>query len=66
MPYPEYREKFFRQHLDRVVEFKLPKHKRETAYDVGFAEALLIRKVNPAWGKYYLSDKFDLLKFHLE
>lgn len=62
--YKDYKGEFYNRHLPNVVNLKLDKMKRLTVYDVGFAQALVIRKINPLWNKTYLIDKFDLQLFH--
>lgn len=64
VPFSEYRSSFKKNHLDNILHMKLDINKRETVYDVGFAEALIIREVNPNWTKKYLVEKFDLAKLY--
>jgi len=63
IPYKAYKEEFTKLHLSNVVKLTLYEHKRLAIYDVGFAQTLVIRKVNPQWSQTYLSDKFDLQLF---
>ena len=60
IPFKTYLPKFFKHNLDMITQLKLAEYKRETVYSVGFAETLILRKVNPDWRKDYLIQKFDL------
>ncbi|MGH1364557.1 MAG: hypothetical protein ACRBF0_13435 [Calditrichia bacterium] len=62
--YRDYLKDFYTKHLSNVINMSLSEMKRFTVYDVGFAEALIIRKKNPHWHRRYLTDKFDLEMLH--
>lgn len=64
IPFDEYKKAFFKQHMENVVNLKLEEVGRITVYDVGFAEALILRELNPNWDKNYLKKKFDLEKLY--
>lgn len=63
-PFSLYKKRFYKKHLNNVVNLKLDQIKRVCFYDAGFAEALLINKVNSTWRDRYLLDKFDIEKFY--
>ncbi len=64
IPFGEYKESFFQKHIENVVNLKLEDVGRVTVYDVGFAEALILRELNPDWHESYLKVKFDLEKLY--
>ncbi|MEP1035042.1 hypothetical protein [Ekhidna sp.] len=64
VPFDEYKESFFQKHIENVRKLKLEEVGRVTVYDVGFAEALLLRELNPNWDESYLKVKFDLEKLY--
>lgn len=64
VPFEEYKKAFFEDHIANVRKFKLEEVGRVTVYDVGFAEALIIRELNPDWDRNYLEKKFDLEKLY--
>ena len=64
VPFDQYKESFFEKHMNSVLNLKLKEVGRITVYDVGFAEALILREVNPNWQDRYLDIKFDLEKLY--
>lgn len=64
VPFSEYKRLFLERHMKNVLNLKLEEVGRVTVYDVGFAEALIIRVVNPDWSEYYLKRKFDLERLY--
>lgn len=64
IPFNEYRDTFYNEHLENVRTLKIEEVGRVAFYDVGFAEALILREVNPGWRRKYLELKFDLEKLY--
>ncbi|MEO9871716.1 hypothetical protein [Ekhidna sp.] len=64
IPFNEYKKTFLEKHMNNVLNLKLEEVGRVTVYDVGFAEALIIRELNSDWDKNYLKLKFDLEKLY--
>lgn len=64
VPFNEYKQSFYEKHLANVINLKLEDVGRITVYDVGFAEALILREINPDWNKKYLLERFDLEKLY--
>ncbi|WP_436515407.1 hypothetical protein [Ekhidna sp. To15] len=62
--FEEYKKSFFEKHMKSVLNLKLEEVGRVTVYDVGFAEALILREFNPGWEDKYLDIKFDLEKLY--
>jgi hypothetical protein len=58
-PLKKYKEQFYKNELQRLQTLKLPNGKRVCIYAVGFAEGLLLDKVNKQWRSMYLKDKFS-------
>ena len=48
----------YNNEIDNLLHSKLNEAKRICFYSVGFAEGLLLNKVNKDWRKNYLKDKF--------
>ncbi|MFL5787647.1 MAG: hypothetical protein ACJ748_06315 [Flavisolibacter sp.] len=53
-----YMDVFYKGQLHKLETEKLSSEKRSNFYAVGFAEGLLLDKINPAWRKNFLTDKF--------
>ena len=64
VPFDSYKKEFFEKHIESVRNLKLEEVGRITVYDVGFAEALILRELNPDWDRNYLKKKFDLEKLY--
>ena len=62
--FKEYKQSFYKKRINNVIAMQLQTSKRVCFYDLGFAEALLINKVNPNWRDQYLLDKFDISMFY--
>lgn len=62
--FDDYKEAFFEKHIENVRSLKLEEVGRITVYDVGFAETLILRKLNAGWDENYLKIKFDLEKLY--
>ncbi len=54
----EYKEKFFRAQQEELKNLQLNKDKRVCFYGIGFAEGLLLDKLDPGWRLSYLSNRF--------
>lgn len=64
VPFGAYKQSFFEKHLRSVLDLRLEEVGRVTVYDVGFAEALILRESNPGWERNYLEIKFELQKLY--
>lgn len=58
IPFSKLKEKMYKTETDNLLNEKLNETKRVCFYSVGFAEGLILDKVNPDWRKNYLTDKF--------
>lgn len=56
--------KMRRDEMNNLLTGKLDQNKRVSFYSVGFAEGLLLDKVNKQWRKKYLTDKFYIEKYY--
>lgn len=61
-PFEKYRQDFYDKHIKNIVELNLSENGRETVYDVGFGECLILDRISPNWKRYYLRIKFNLEK----
>ena len=66
IPFKKFKEQFLVSHLASVNGLKLEKEKRVCFYDIGFAEAILLDKLNPQWRPQYLKKKFFLENYAAE
>lgn len=62
--YDIYKKQFYKKHIANVSAWTLKGKQRETVYDVGFAQSLILRKQNPEWTANYLTQKFDLRRLY--
>ncbi len=58
MPFEELKSKMYRDETKNLLDNKLNETKRVCFYSVGFAEGMLLDKMNKSWRKQYLTDKF--------
>lgn len=58
VPFSRLAETIYEKEIENLNTQKLDKNKRVSFYSIGFAEGLLLNKVNPNWRKRYLADKF--------
>ena len=66
IPFKKFKEQFLVSHLASVNGLKLEKEKRVCFYDIGFAEGILLDKLNPQWRRQYLKKKFFLENYAAE
>lgn len=62
-PLSDYSAQLYKSEMNKLLEFQLAENKRVCFYAVGFAEGLLLDKVNPNWRKQYFKDKFFIEKY---
>lgn len=58
-----YKSSIFTNELTALKTVKLSGGKRVCFYSAGFAEGLLLDRLNPAWRELYLADRFFLEKY---
>jgi hypothetical protein len=58
-PLKKYTPEFYQTQLNSLAQFELADEKRICFYAVGFAEGLLLDRVNPGWRKLYFKNKFS-------
>lgn len=56
--FTKYKEEFRRNEENSLLNLKLNVEKRVCFYAIGFAEGLLLDKLNPKWHDRFLTDKF--------
>lgn len=56
--FSELRTKVYNREIKNLFENKLNKTQRACFYAIGFAEGIVLDKLNSSWRKKYLSDKF--------
>ncbi len=59
IPLSQYKKEFFNAQVLNLKELKIQADKRVCFYQIGFAEGLLLDKVNKTWRNRYLRDKFS-------
>lgn len=60
VPFQTYRKKLYNSQMEKLVKQQLNEDKRVCFYSAGFAEGLLLDKINPAWRSAFLKDRFYL------
>jgi hypothetical protein len=60
IPFQVYREKLYSSQMKNLSKQQLNEDKRECFYSAGFAEGVLLDKINPAWRSAFLKDRFYL------
>jgi hypothetical protein len=63
MSFQELKSKMYKRELTNLLQNKLYSTKRDSFYSVGFAEGILLDKLNKSWRKRYLIDKFYIEKY---
>jgi hypothetical protein len=63
VPFDKYRSEFYQRQLNRLTNCNLEKSQRVCFYTVGFAEGLILDKLNPSWRELYLTSRFYLEKY---
>jgi hypothetical protein len=56
--FPELKSKMYNTETENLLQNKLDKAQRVCFYSLGFAEGILLNKLNKFWRKKYLTDKF--------
>lgn len=56
--FKDFKSRFYHAALKSITQSKLETEKRISFYAIGFAEGILLDKINPDWKKMYLTDKF--------
>ena len=56
--FPELKSKMYHKETENLLENKLNETQRVCFYSIGFAEGILLDKLNKSWRKKYLTDKF--------
>jgi hypothetical protein len=59
MPFSQCKKEFFNAQMIHLKELKIQTDKRVCFYPIGFAEGLLLDKVNNTWRSRYFRDKFS-------
>jgi hypothetical protein len=63
VPFAEQLDIMYELELKNVTEQKIEKAKRVTFYSIGFAEGLLLDKLNANWREKYLVEKFYIERY---
>jgi len=58
IPFSKLAETMYKNEMKNLKKQKLHNDKRVSFYSIGFAEGLLLNKINPSWRKDYLTNKF--------
>jgi hypothetical protein len=66
LPFKRYREEFYRDQLRRLTDCDIAKGRRTCYYAAGFAEGLILDKLNPSWREKYLGERFFVEKYARE
>lgn len=61
--FDKYRVEFYQKQFGQLTHCSLESNKRVCFYVVGFAEGLLLDKLNPSWRDHYLSNKFYIERY---
>jgi len=61
--FEKYKEKLYADEIRKLQQLKLPDGQRVCFYSNGFAEGLLLDKLNPGWREFFLKDKFYLEQY---
>ena len=62
--FDQYKEKLYTDEIKNLLQVKLPDGQRVCFYASGFAEGLLLDKLNPVWRGSFLKDKFYLENYY--
>lgn len=66
IPFIKYKDSFYLVESGFLANSKLNIDKRICFYPIGFAEGLLLDKLNPGWTENYFKDKFNIEKHFTE
>jgi hypothetical protein len=61
--FSDYKDQLYRSEMKDLAGLELSEGKRVCFYSAGFAEAILLDKLNPAWRSLFLKDKFDIGRY---
>jgi hypothetical protein len=59
----KYKEEFYKSQSNQLIQLGLKEDKRICFYAIGFAEGLLLDRLNPKWHKDYLINKFYIEQY---
>lgn len=62
--FKQYKDKFYNDEIKKLSENTLKEKNRLCFYSIGFAEGLLLDKLNPDWRSQFLTNKFYVEKYH--
>ena len=63
IPYSKYENDLYQSELQLLTDLILNKHQRICFYTIGFAEGLLLDKLNANWHDSYLTNKFYIERY---
>ena len=63
VPFDKYQTDFYQKQINQLKTNNLEVNKRVCFYAVGFAEGLILDKLNPSWRDQYLANKFFIEKY---
>lgn len=61
--FEKYKQEFYSAEMQKLGVYRLPEEKRVCFYAVGFAEGILLDRLNHEWREGYLNNKFYLEKY---
>jgi len=61
--FKKYGKGFYQKQLARITDYKLEKGRRECFYALGFAEGLILDKLNSSWREKYRSERFYVERY---
>ncbi|RMF59681.1 MAG: hypothetical protein D6748_05895 [Calditrichaeota bacterium] len=62
-PFDSLKTKMYRQEIKKLLEYKLNEEKRRCFYSAGFAEGLLLDKLNKNWRERYFTEKYYVERY---
>ncbi len=63
IPLSKYTEAFSKAQMKQLTSLQLNEWKRDCFYAIGYAEGLILDKLNPTWREHYLKEKFFIEKY---
>jgi len=63
IPFPEYKKSFYEEELRLLRDVRLAEARRVSFYTLGFAEGLLLDRLNKDWRRQYRTEKFYIEKY---
>ena len=61
--FEKYRQEVYQKQFSQITDCSLEKSRRVCFYAVGFAEGLILDKLNPSWRERYLTDRFYIERY---